>query len=60
MQLDHKLVSRIRALVGRTLDPKFFERDSTKSSVDDLIFESGWRKFFEQLSHCELLSLSPI
>jgi hypothetical protein len=35
--------------VGRTLDPKLFERDSTKSSVDDLIFESGWRKFFEQL-----------
>lgn len=28
-------------LTGRVLDPKFYERESTKSSVDDLILGRG-------------------
>ena len=32
---DHKLVLETM-LAGRILDPKFLERESTKSSVDDL------------------------
>jgi hypothetical protein len=38
--LDHKLASETVS-AGRTLDPKFYERERTKSSGDDLILGRG-------------------
>jgi hypothetical protein len=38
--IDHKLILETVS-AGRVFDPKFNERESTKSSVDDLILGNG-------------------